>query len=155
MPIPPSVAERLGDHLERFSQPGPDSLVFPGPDGGALRANAFRARHWRPAVRAAGLEPLRPHDLRHTAVALWIAAGASPKQIATWAGHTSVAVVLDRYGHLLPGHDDDVLARLDVLAQSPPATGADLLSLPLPEIPRVFRRGRGAPTGESESHNPV
>ena len=46
---------------------------------------------------------LRPHDLRHTAVAFWIAAGASPKEIATRAGHTSVVTVLDRYGHLLPG----------------------------------------------------
>jgi hypothetical protein len=31
------------------------------------------ARH----LRAAGLVPLRPHDLRHTAVALWIAAGGA------------------------------------------------------------------------------
>ena len=82
----------------RARGPAPDGheLMFPGTDGGALRANAWRARYWRPAIKATGLEPLRPHDLRHTAVALWIAAGASPKQIATRAGHTSVALVLDR-----------------------------------------------------------
>jgi len=67
-------------------------------------------------VRAAGVEPLRIHDMRHTAVALWIAAGASPTDIASRAGHTSVAVVLDRYGHLLPGTDDRVNDALDVLA---------------------------------------
>lgn len=144
VPIPPSVAERLADHLERFSQPGPDGLVFPGPDG-ALRPNAFRARHWAPAVRAAGLAPLRPHDLRHTAVALWMAAGASPKQIATWAGHTSVSVVLDRYGHLLPGHDDDVLARLDALAMSPRPTTADPRGpAPHENSARIFAGGRAA-----------
>jgi hypothetical protein len=71
----------------------------------ALRVNAWRARHWPPAVRAPSLAPLRPHDLRHTAVALWIAAGASRKQVATWAGHTSVALVLDPYWHLFPGHE--------------------------------------------------
>ena len=38
-----------------------------------------------------GLEGLRIHDLRHTAVALWIAAGAGPKDVATRAGHTSVS----------------------------------------------------------------
>jgi hypothetical protein len=54
---------------------------------------------------------------------VWIAAGANPKQIATWAGHTSVAIVLDRYGHLLEGHDTDVLDRLDQLAGGPPASG--------------------------------
>jgi integrase len=41
----------------------------------------------RPPMRLAGL---RIHDLRHTAVALWIGAGASPKEVAARAGHTSV-----------------------------------------------------------------
>ena len=50
----------------------------------------------------ANLAGLRIHDLRHTAVALWIAAGASPKEVAARAGHTSVSFVLDRYGHYFP-----------------------------------------------------
>src|SRR5688500_7325210 len=61
---------------------------------------AFRARVWRPAVVAAGLDGLRIHDLRHTAVALWIAAGANPEEVAARAGHSSVSFTLDRYGHL-------------------------------------------------------
>jgi integrase len=44
-----------------------------------------------PATKAAGLQGLRIHDLRHTAVALWIAAGATPKEVAVRAGHTSVS----------------------------------------------------------------
>jgi len=56
----------------------------------------------RPATRKAGLDGLRIHDLRHTAVALWIAAGTGPKEVATRAGHTSVSFTLDRYGHLYP-----------------------------------------------------
>lgn len=35
------------------------------------------------------LAPIEVHDMRHTAVAIRIAAGANPKQIAAWAGHTS------------------------------------------------------------------
>ena len=108
-------------HLSTYCDGGPHSLVFPGGDGGALRSNAWRARHWKPAVRAAGLVPLRPHDVRHTAVSLWIAVGASPNQIAAWAGHTSVAVVLDRYGHLFPGHEAQVLDRLHQLGATPRA----------------------------------
>jgi integrase len=42
---------------------------------------------------------LRIHDLRHTAVALWIAVGATPKEATVRAGHTSVSFTLDRYGH--------------------------------------------------------
>lgn len=155
VPIPPSVADQLAEHLALFSEPGPEGLVFPGNGGGALRANAWRCRHWRPAIKAAGLDPLRPHDLRHTAGSLWIAAGASPKQIATWAGHTSVAVVLDRYGHLLPGHEDSVLAALDALAKCPPAPAADLSALPVPKSSAGFSRGVSGLQPSAERAHPL
>jgi integrase len=79
------------------------------------RLTAFRARAWRPATRAAGLDGLRIHDLRHTAVALWIAAGANPKEVAARAGHASVSSTLDRYGHLYPEADTALRDRPDVL----------------------------------------
>ena len=53
--------------------------------------------------------------LRHTAVALWIAAGAGPKEVAARAGHTSVSFTLDRYGHLYPDADQALRDRLDAL----------------------------------------
>ena len=53
--------------------------------------------------------------LHVTAVTLWIAAGASPKQVAARAGHTSVSLVLDRYGHLFPESDAALRDRLDTL----------------------------------------
>lgn len=120
VPMPPKVAAVLERHLAQFVGPDDHDLVFAGAKGGVLRAGAFRSRIWTPATKVADLGGLRIHDLRHTAVGLWIAAGANPKQIATWAGHTSVAIVLDRYGHLLEGHDTDVLDRLDQLAGGRP-----------------------------------
>jgi integrase len=66
-------------------------------------------------VAEANLAALRIHDLRHTTVALWIAAGASPKEVAARAGDTSVSFVLDRYGHLFPEADTALRARLDLL----------------------------------------
>jgi integrase len=86
---------------------------------------AFRHRVWRPATLAAGLPGLRIHDLRNTAVALWIAAGASPKEVAVRAGHTSTSFVLDRYGHLFPEADAALCDRLDALfvSQHSPAKG--------------------------------
>ena len=62
-----------------------------------------------------GLEGQRIHDLRHTAVALWIAAGANPKEVAARAGHASVSFTLDRYGHLYPEADTALRDRLDAL----------------------------------------
>jgi hypothetical protein len=79
------------------------------------------------------LAPLRPHDLRHTAVALWIAAGANPKEVSVRAGHTSVAFTLDRYGHLFEGHDAELRERLDAMH----AAGLE----------RAARRGSGGAAG--------
>ncbi len=154
VPVPASVARLLDEHLARYCGRGPDDLVFPGDGGGALRANAWRARHWQPAIRATGLPPLRPHDLRHTAVSLWIAAGASPKQIATWAGHTSVALVVDRYGHLLPGHEEAVLAPSTASRrhrQRPPVTSSRCQCR---KIPRGIRGVNRLLAGRRASRTP-
>jgi integrase len=66
-------------------------------------------------TRKADLDGLRIHDLRHTAVALWIAAGTGPKEVAVRAGHASVSFTLDRYGHLYPEADTALCDRLDAL----------------------------------------
>jgi integrase len=115
VPLPRFVVEALGEHANALE---PGALVFPAPEGGTMRASQFRRRVWQPAVEAAGLDPLRIHDLRHTAVAFWNAAGASPVEIARRAGHTSVVTVLDRYGHLLPGAEDLVTEALEAMGRA-------------------------------------
>ena len=136
VPVPQVVASALEEHLASYTD---GEYVFPAPQGGPLQASTFRRRFWHTACVEAGLGEftdqdkakrshkyvgLRIHDLRHTAVALWIAAGASPKEVAVRAGHSSVATVLDRYGHLLPGTEDAVNDALDAMAQA--ATVADI-----------------------------
>ncbi len=138
VPMTPVITATLAQHLETYVEDHPEALVFPTPDGTVLRAGNWRSRFWTPATRKAGLAGVRPHDLRHTAVSLWIAAGANPKQIAAWAGHTSTSIVLDRYGHLYDGNEADVLARLDTFLTKPDADAAS------PWIPRVLR-GNGKP----------
>jgi integrase len=112
--LPRVVVEALAEQLAR---PGSaDDLVFVGPQGGTLRLAGFRqASHLAAGNQGAGLDGLRIHDLRHTAVALWIAAGANPKEVAARAGHTSVSFTLDRYGHLYPDADHALRDRLDAL----------------------------------------
>jgi integrase len=78
-----------------------------------MRRSNFRRRHWERATRRAGLDDLRFHDLRHTAVALEIEAGAHPRALMERLGHSSVNVTLGRYGHLLPGQDEAIAARLE------------------------------------------
>lgn len=117
VPLPRFVADELRAHLIRSGRADED-LAFYVPDGGPLRLATWRRRFWAPAVASAGVAPLRPHDLRHTAVSLWIAAGADAKQVAERAGHTSVAVVLDRYGHLYPDSSVRLNEALDAMARA-------------------------------------
>jgi len=71
--------------------------------------------YWCRAVQAAQLEPLRPHDLRHTSVGLAVAAGMHPRVIQERLGHASIETTLGTYGHLIDGLDTSAAADLDQL----------------------------------------
>jgi len=67
---------------------------------------------------------MRPHDLRHTHVALLIAAGEDPYVISRRLGHASIRTTYDVYGHLFEGRDREASAALEAaraqsLADSP------------------------------------
>lgn len=115
VPVPRFVMDELVPHL---AGKGPGDLVFTAPEGGTIRRTIWAARTWRPAVTAAGLDPLRIHDLRHTAVALWVAAGASPLELTKKAGHRSAVVILDRYGHLYQEGFQATTLRLEEIGQA-------------------------------------
>jgi integrase len=82
---------------------------------GNLLSHISYHRIWRMALANASFrEPWpRPHDLRHTAVALMIRAGAHPKQIQARCGHATIKETMDTYGHLFPGHDDELVRTLE------------------------------------------
>jgi hypothetical protein len=42
-----------------------------------------------------------------------IAAGVNARALATYMGHASVTITLDRYGHLMPGNEDEAAALLN------------------------------------------
>ena len=115
--LPAVAAVALAEHLAEFAQPGPEGLVFPAPQGGYLRRSNFRRRWWVPATRAAGVEGLRVHDLRHSAATLALAAGASTRELMERMGHTSPAVAL-RYQHVMAGRDQAIATALDELIQA-------------------------------------
>ncbi|HKP90727.1 MAG TPA: tyrosine-type recombinase/integrase [Thermoleophilaceae bacterium] len=67
----------------------------------------------RRAWARANLPPITPHEGRHTFASLMIAAGVNVKALSAYMGHGSIAITLDRYGHMLPGSDADAAERLD------------------------------------------
>ncbi len=42
-----------------------------------------------------------------------IAAGVNAKALSTYLGHSSVTIAYDRYGHLMPGNEDEAAVLLD------------------------------------------
>lgn len=78
-----------------------------------MHSRNFRRKSFDPAVRAAGLEGLTPHALRHTAASLAIASGANVKVVQTMLGHQSATMTLDLYGHLLADQLDEVADAMD------------------------------------------
>jgi len=74
-----------------------------------VRARALKA--WK----AAGLDPLTPHEARHCAASYLIAAGVNAKELSVYIGHSDIRTTFNRYGHLLPGNEALAAAKLDVL----------------------------------------
>ncbi|MGB9112679.1 MAG: tyrosine-type recombinase/integrase [Acidimicrobiales bacterium] len=123
MTLPASVVSDLRLHVMQF---GNVPYVFTTATGKLWSPEDWRHRVWRPAVKKSGLAPLRPHDLKHTGVALLAAAGVDPSEIARRAGHSSVAFTYDRYGHLFPEVDSGAAAKLDGLRRTGLRSIADL-----------------------------
>ena len=57
--------------------------------------------------------PISLHEARHTFASLLIDADVNAKAISTFMGHSSIAITIDRYGHLMPGSEDEAAARID------------------------------------------
>lgn len=90
--IPSTLVPVVEEHLSRVG-PERDSLLFPAPGGGYLQRNNFRSRVWLPALEATGLS-YRFHDLRHVAMTLAAASGATIADLMARAGHSSPRAAL-------------------------------------------------------------
>jgi integrase len=67
------------------------------------RIDDFNTAAFKAAVKAAGVAPLRWHDLRHTWASWHVQGGTSLHQLMQLGGWASYAMVL-RYSHLAPDH---------------------------------------------------
>lgn len=105
VPIPSFLVTELARHIAGRD---PDDLVFGGiRNHEPLRVSTFRQAFSR-AAEVIGVPGLHPHELRHTAASLAIAAGADVKVVQRMLGHASAAMTLDTYGHLFNDRLDEV-----------------------------------------------
>jgi integrase len=114
--LPAAMVEALAEHLDNYTPKSPDAFVFLSSQNRHLRRSNFNRRVWQPATRAAGVEGLRVHDLRHTAGTLATAAGGSLREVMDRLGHsTTVAAV--RYQHVMADRDAAIARELNRLIE--------------------------------------
>jgi integrase len=70
-------------------------------------------------LKKTGLPDIRFHDLRHSAVTIWIALGINPKVIQEVLGHSDISITLGVYSHILPTMHKQAMNHLDVLFGNP------------------------------------
>lgn len=108
--LQPSLLAELRSHrasqdqltLDLEDEYADHGLIFCQASGRPLDARNLLQRDFWGSLRRAGLRRIRFHDLRHTFAALLIAQGAHAKAIQEAMGHSSIAVTMNTYGHLVP-----------------------------------------------------
>jgi integrase len=101
VPMADQAAAALDDRLsQRQDFVSPDDYVFCNALGRPLDGSALRRRYKR-ARDAAGLRPLRWHDLRHTFGSLLVAGGVDLVSIKDAMGHSQLTTT-SRYLHARP-----------------------------------------------------
>jgi integrase len=103
VPMPDQAAAALDRLSRRQDFTGMSELVFCNALGRPLDGSALRRRFKR-ARDAAGLRPLRFHDLRHTYGSLLAADGVDLVTIQSAMGHSALATT-GRYLHAKPASE--------------------------------------------------
>jgi integrase len=103
VPMAPDVASALAQLGSRQDWVGDDDLVFVGETGGYVDGSALR-RRFKTALAAAGLRPVRFHDLRQTFRTRMIAK-ADIRRVQEWMGHADIQTTM-RYLHYTPREQD-------------------------------------------------
>ena len=130
--IPPHLLEPIRQHLDQFTESGPDALLFTGERGGHLALTSFNGKPARrrrikgrmvnesasgfcKAREAAGRPDLHIHDLRHTGAVLAAQVGATLPELMERLGHSTPAAAM-RYQHVARGRARAVADALSALA---------------------------------------
>jgi integrase len=89
-----------------------DSFVFAQPDGSPIKPGSV-TNEWKRLVKKHALPRIRFHDLRHTHATAMLASGVHPKIASERLGHSSIAITLDLYSHVLPNMQADAIQTMD------------------------------------------
>jgi integrase len=123
VPVPEFVLNELS---VQCAGKAPGDLLFVKPDGRYLPRPKSSNGWFTRAVRAAGVQSITPHDLRHTCASLAVSAGVNVLALARMLGHKDPSVTLRVYADLFDTDLDAVAATLH--AQYSPKCAQNVLT---------------------------
>lgn len=112
---PPLLESAIKDHLQRYTQLGPEGLLFWGPKTGKQLAHSSLLYRWNKAKHLARRDDLTPHGLRHTGAVLYAQSGATLKELMARLGHSTPDAAL-LYQHVADGRDKVLTEKMTQLA---------------------------------------
>jgi integrase len=107
------LSRQIREMEEMGSLYQPGGLVFANEIGGIINPSNLRNRSLKPLLQRAGLPKIRFHDLRHTCATLLLSKNINPKIVSEMLGHSSIAITLDTYSHVLPNMQQSAVQALE------------------------------------------
>ena len=116
-----TALEALRNHRERQAEErlrlgslwSEKGVIFASETGGFLDRRYITTHRFKPLLKQAGLPSVRFHDLRHTCATLLLGRNVNPKIVSEMLGHSTIAITLDTYSHVLPNMRDQAAREME------------------------------------------
>ncbi|WP_152048249.1 site-specific integrase [Aureimonas psammosilenae] len=105
-------AAQAEEQLRLGIRPDEKSFVVAQIDGRPIQPRSL-THEWIRIIGKTPLERIRFHDLRHSHATQMLAAGVHPKVAQERLGHSTIAITLDTYSHVMPGMGANAAEQVD------------------------------------------
>jgi integrase len=109
-------AARQADERSASDEWSETGYIFTTEDGQPLDPHRT-SKSFEKHLRAAALPRIPLHGLRHTYATLALSSGVNPRIVSGRLGHSTVALTLDIYSHVLPQADQEAADRIAALIE--------------------------------------
>jgi len=106
------IAQELRDLLVPLELDQPEAFSFPSKTGNPFCPQTLYKRVSR-EIAGTDLRRVCLQDCRHGFASYAIKAGIDMKRLSVYMGHSSIRITIDRYGHLLPGDEEEAAELMD------------------------------------------
>ncbi len=89
-----------------------NGYLFANDDGTIWKPDAFTKAFQR-LVKGSNIDHVRFHDLRHSHASQLLKQGINPKVVSERLGHSSIAITMDTYSHVLPGLQEEAASKIN------------------------------------------